>query len=87
MKLEELYKKKIYPNLYFAKQHFERIPYYHFAKKSCDKKKIELSNLKKMEIMEIREGEFEYEYFNFCYLHNMLSLIIYALYHNKYPEI
>ncbi len=37
--------------------------------------------------MEIQEGEFEYEYFNFCYLHNMLSLIIYSLYHNKYPEI
>ena len=71
----------------FAKQYFGRIPYYHFAKKSCDKKRVELSDLKKIEVMEIREGEFEYEYFNFCYLHNMLSLIIYSLYHNKYPEI
>ena len=87
MKLKELYKNKIYPNFYFAKQYFGRIPYYHFAKKSCDKKRVELSDLKKIEVMEIQEGEFEYEYFNFCYLHNMLSLIIYSLYHNKYPEI
>lgn len=45
MKLKELYKNKIYPNFYFAKQYFERIRYYHFAKKSCDKKKVELSDL------------------------------------------
>ena len=32
-------------------------------------------------LMKIREGDYNYEYFNFCYMNNMLSLILYSLYH------
>lgn len=43
---------------------------------------------KKPEIlMEIRQGDYNYEYFNFCYMNNILSLILYSLYHNCIPEI
>ena len=38
-------------------------------------------------LMKIREGDYNYEYFNFCYMNNMLSLILYSLYHNCVPKI
>ena len=78
MDIGTFYKQKIYPNLYAIEQKMTRIPYHHFASVYADKERIRLSDLKHPEIMEIREGEFDYEYFNFCYLHNMLALMIYG---------
>ena len=87
MDIGTFYKQKIYPNLYAIEQKMTRIPYHHFASVYADKERIRLSDLKHPEIMEIREGEFDYEYFNFCYLHNMLALMIYGFYHGHYPNI
>ena len=87
MDIRTFYKQKIYPNLYAIEQKMIRIPYHHFASVYADKERIRFSDLKHPEIMEIREGEFDYEYFNFCYLHNMLALMIYGFFHGHYPNI
>ena len=85
MSLKDIYNQKIYPNLYFIEQRIERVPYHIYAGKHADD--TENFNKDSIKIMQIKEGEYEYEYFNFCYLHNMLSLIIYARYHKMYPQI
>lgn len=85
MSLKDIYNQKIYPNLYFAGQRLERIPYHIYAGKHAED--TESFNRDLIKIMQIKEGEYEYEYFNFCYLHNMLALIIYAKYHKMYPQI
>lgn len=87
MGIQSFYKNKIYPNLYAIEQKMQRIPYHRYAAAHADGQRIKLSDIKHPEIMEIREGEFEYEYFNFCYLHNMLALMIYGFYHGRYPDI
>lgn len=71
MSLKDIYNQKIYPNLYFAEQRIERIPYHIYAGKHAED--TESFNRDLIKIMQIKEGEYEYEYFNFCYLHNMLA--------------
>ena len=85
MSLKDIYNQKIYPNLYFAGQRLERIPYHIYAGKHAED--TESFNRDLIKIMQIKEGEYEYEYFNFCYLHNMLALIIYAKYHKIHRSV
>lgn len=85
--LKKIYDRKIYPNIYYIQQQIERKPYHHFAYVHTDDKAEKKLRKKHLKIMQIKEGEYEYEYFNFCYLHNILSLIIYARYHKMYPQV
>lgn len=42
---------------------------------------------KNKKIMEIKEGNYSYKYFNICYLNNVMSLIVYSLYRGCIPKI
>lgn len=85
--IRSFYKNKIYPNLYAIEQKIQRFPYHHYAEMHANDGRMKISDMRHPKIMEIYEGEFEYEYFNFCYLHNMLALMIYGFYHGSYPDI
>ena len=85
--IRSFYKNKVYPNLYAIEQKIQRFPYHHYAEMHANDGRMKISDMRHPKIMEIYEGEFEYEYFNFCYLHNMLALMIYGFYHGSYPDI
>ena len=80
------YRKKIYPNLYFWRQQLDAVSYKRYARKLV-KDFSHFTEKKKKGIMLITEGEFSYEYFNFCYVHNILSLMLYAMKHHSIPQI
>lgn len=86
MGILNFYHKKIYPNIYLWRQQIDAVSYKRYARKLV-KDFSHFTSKKKKGIMLITEGEFFYEYFNFCYLHNILSLMLYAMKHNYIPRI
>lgn len=86
MGIHDFYKEKIYPNLYSAYHCLNAVRYRKFAFSVSDDF-FTRENFHGDRIMKIAEGEFFYEYFNFCYMHNVLSLMVYAVYHHAYPRV
>lgn len=86
MNITEFYRNKIYPNLQYLNTSLDSIKYQRYALKLVQDSSP-LSEKKYKKIMKIENGEFFYEYFNFCYMHNILSLIVYCTYHNCLPLI
>lgn len=86
MSIKQFYQKKIYPNIYYLYHTANAVRYRKFALRcAANPSFFSNSNLKK--VMRISKGEFTYTAFNFCYLHNVLSLTVYAMYHGCYPQI
>lgn len=86
MDIHDFYKKKIYPNLYSSYHRLNALRYRKFAFSVSDDF-FTREKFRGDKIMKIMEGEFFYEYFNFCYMHNVLSLMVYAVYHHAYPRV
>lgn len=84
MNFTTFYQNKIYPNLVYYRDKIDAVKYKKFLRNLVASDFSDLSNLKPMHIL---QGEYEYDYFNFCYLHNMLSLFIYCMYHGYIPEV
>lgn len=87
MNIVDFYRKKIYPNIYKSYHTLNAIRYCNYGFDLLEQSYIATENLHFKKIMRIENGEFTYEYFNFCYLHNILSLMLYAAYHHAYPQI
>lgn len=86
MLLSKFYKQKIYPNLKYWETKFDALKYEKYALALPDQ--FSHSVIKDYKrIISIQEGEYQYDYFNFCYLNNILSLIINCLYHKEIPII
>lgn len=86
MSLHKFYQKKIYPNIDYLFRTLDSTRYRNFSIKLPDNF-LQTDALHFRKILKITNGEFEYDYFNFCYLHNILSLMVYACYHHAYPLI
>ncbi|CVI67331.1 hypothetical protein NDGK_00843 [Clostridiales bacterium CHKCI001] len=86
MNIYEIYKQKIYPNLDYWYHSLNSIRYRKFALR-LPENFLSAENFHPQRIMRITKGEYSYEYFNFCYLHNILSLMLYAVYHHAYPLV
>lgn len=86
MGIYEIYRKKIYPNIDNWYHTADSIRYRKFALRLSDHFLSDQS-FHPRQIMRITKGEFSYEYFNFCYLHNILSLMLYAVYHRAIPLV
>ena len=86
MKLIELYQKKIYPNLQYLFTKFDSVKYRNYVVSLPENFASDISQ-KYQKVMRICEGEYEYEYFNFCYLNNVLSLVIFCLRSGFLPSI
>lgn len=86
MKIYDLYKKKIYPNLYEISHNLDALRYRRFAFSLSDDF-LSTPRFCPDRIMKITEGEYFYEYFNFCYMHNVITLMLYSVYHHAYPRI
>lgn len=86
MKIYDFYKEKIYPNLYELYHSVDALRYRRFAFSLSDNV-LPAERFHFDRIMKITDGEYSYEYFNFCYMHNVLTLMLYAVYHHAYPKI
>ena len=86
MNISEFYKEKIFPNILALQTTFDSIRYRNYSQKLPGNFSSLIVN-KYTKEMVIQEGEYEYNYFNFCYLNNILSLVIYCLYHGYLPII
>lgn len=85
--MNSFYREKIYPNLY----HLYEMAEYKYYEKYTEKTPILNSDqplfYQNYPYINITKGEYDYEYFNFCYLHNLLSLFIYCMKHKHLPYI
>lgn len=86
MNIYEIYKQKLYPNIDYWYHSLNSIRYRKFAL-HLSEDFLSTDNFHPKRIMRIAKGEYSYEYFNFCYLHNILSLMLYAVYHHAYPLV
>lgn len=86
MKIYDFYKKKVYPNLYEIYHRVDASRYRRFAFALPDNF-LSPDRFHPTKIMKITDGEYSYEYFNFCYMHNVLTLMLYAVYHHSCPRI
>lgn len=86
MNIYKIYRQKIYPNIDYWYHYIDSIRYRKFAYRLPDSF-LSGKTFHPKRIMKITKGEFSYEYFNFCYLHNILSLMLYATYHHAYPLV
>ncbi len=86
MKIYDFYRKKVYPNLYELYRCVDASRYRRFAFALSDDYLFS-ERFHPTRTMKITEGEFFYEYFNFCYMHNILTLMLYAVYHHAYPRV
>lgn len=59
-----------------------------FARKMIQNPSFYLDRvIKNRNVMEIQKGSYKYDYFNVCYLNNMVNLILYSLYKGCIPII
>lgn len=86
MGIGEFYRNKIYPNIDHWYRTTDSLRYRKFALRLSDHF-LSGQDFHPRRIMRITNGEYSYEYFNFCYLHNVLSLMVYAVYHRAVPIV
>lgn len=86
MNVCKFYRTKIYPNIDYLYRNLDSARYRNFSMK-LPENFLQTDTFHPRRISRITKGEYVYDYFNFCYLHNVLSLMIYACYHHEYPLI
>lgn len=86
MGIYDFYRKKIYPNIDCFYHAANSVRYRKFALRLPEHFLTD-PDFHPQRIMRITKGEFPYDYFNFCYLHNILSLMLYGVYHRSIPAV